>query len=74
MFMGEVRMKNINFELEDYLFLKLMQKVSESGLKEDEIIRSALIKYLLEIEDIEDNLYIEQHKNDEEVSIEDVFK
>ena len=74
MFMNEAKMKKIDFEMEDYLFLKLKQKVSELGLKEDEIIRSALIKYLTEIEDVEDNLYIEQHKNDEEVSIEDVFE
>ncbi len=67
-------MQKIDFELENYLFLQLKQKVDELGISEDEIIRSALMKYLSIIEDVEDSLYIEQHKDDDEVSMEDVFR
>lgn len=66
-------MKTISVKFDDYILDLINREAKEKKLTRMEIIRSAVINYLLCRDDTEDVAYIRSHQDDPLCSFEDVF-
>lgn len=67
-------MKTISVKFDDYILELLNQEAKEKKLTRMEIIRSAVVNFLLNRNDAGDLAYIQGHKEDKLLSFEDTFK
>ncbi|OGQ05732.1 MAG: hypothetical protein A2W61_06050 [Deltaproteobacteria bacterium RIFCSPLOWO2_01_44_7] len=67
-------MKTISVKFDDYVLELLNREAKEKKLTRMEIIRSAVVNFLLNRDDVGDLAYIQSHKNDKLSSFDDTFK
>lgn len=67
-------MKTISVKLDDYLLDVLSQESKERKTTRMELIRTAIIDFLLHRDDAEDVAYIEKHRSDKLVSFDKTFR
>ena len=66
-------MKSLSIKIDDQLLALIDSKARELETTRMEVIRSALVNFLVNYEDIQDNIYIESRKDEPEVPVEDLF-
>lgn len=66
-------MKTISIKLDSYVLTLLNQEAKDKKMTRMELIRSAIVNYLLNRDDASDLAYIKAHKDDKLVSFDDVF-
>lgn len=66
-------MKSISIKLDDYLLALLSKEATEKRVTRMELIRSAIVNYLVNRDDAEDLAYIQAHKKDRLINFDDVF-
>lgn len=66
-------MKTISIKLDSYVLTLLNQEAKDKKMTRMELIRSAIVNYLLNRDDAADLAYIKDHKNDKLVSFADIF-
>jgi len=71
---GGVSMKAISVKFDDYVLDLINQEAKDKKVTRMEIIRAAVINYLLNRNDTDDLHYIQTHRNDELYSFEETFK
>ena len=67
-------MRNISLKLDNYLLDLLNQEAKEKKTTRMELIRSAIVNFLINKDDASDLAYIRQHKNDRLQSFNETFK
>ena len=67
-------MKTISVKLDDFLLDVLNQESKQRGTTRMELIRSAIMNFLLHGDDAEDLAYIERHRGDKLLSFRETFK
>ncbi len=67
-------MKTIAVKFDDYVLELLNKEAKEKKMTRMELIRSAVINFLLHGDDAADLAYIQSHKNDKLLSLDDTFK
>lgn len=67
-------MKTISVKLDDYILEVLTQEAREKKITRMEIIRAAIMNFLLNKDDAADLAYIRRHKDDKLVSFGETFK
>lgn len=67
-------MKSISVKFDDYVLDLLNQEAKEKKLTRMEIIRSAVLNFLLNRDDAGDLAYIQGHRKDKLLSFEETFK
>lgn len=67
-------MKTISVKLDDYLLDVLTRESKQRKTTRMELIRTAIVDFLLHRDDDEDLAYIERHRGDKLVSFEETFK
>jgi predicted transcriptional regulator len=67
-------MKTLSIKLDDYIFELLNKEAKEKKVTRMEIIRSAILNFLLNKDDAEDLAYIQSHKNDRLLTFDETFK
>lgn len=66
-------MKTLSIKLDDFLVSLLNKEAKEKKMTRMEVIRSALVNFLLSRDDAADLAYIRSHKKDKLIGFEDVF-
>ncbi len=66
-------MKALSVKFDDYILDLLNRESKEKKLTRMEIIRSAVIHYLLHRDDAEDVAYIDAHRNDHLLTFNETF-
>lgn len=67
-------MKSISVKFDDFVLDLLNKEAKQKKMTRMEIIRSAVINFLLNRDDAEDLAYIQSHKKDRLLSFEDTFR
>lgn len=67
-------MKSISVKFDDYVLDLLNKEAKEKKLTRMEIIRSAVLNFLLNRDDAGDLAYIQSHRQDKLLSFEETFK
>ena len=67
-------MKTISVKFDDYVLALLNQEAKEKKMTRMEIIRSAVLNFLLNKDDVGDLAYIERHRGDKLLSFDETFK
>ena len=67
-------MKTISVKLDDYLLDVLTQESRQRKTTRMELIRTAIVDFLLHGDDAGDLAYIKKHRQDKLVSFEETFK
>ena len=67
-------MKTISVKFDDYILALLNQEAREKKLTRMEIIRAAVLDFLLNRDDAADIAYIQERKKDKLLSFEETFK
>ncbi len=67
-------MKTISVKFDNYILSLINEEAKDKKVTRMEIIRAAVINYLLNRGDADDLRYIESHRNDELYSFEQTFK
>lgn len=67
-------MKSISVKFDDYVLDLLNKEAKEKKLTRMEIIRSAVLNFLLNRDDAGDLAYIQSHRKDKLLSFEETFK
>ena len=67
-------MKTIAVKLDDYLLDVITRESKERKTTRMELIRTAIIDFLLHRDDATDLAYVEKHRGDKLVSFEETFK
>lgn len=67
-------MKTISVKFDDFVLNLINKEAKEKKLTRMEIIRSAVISFLLNRDDATDLAYIQSHKNDKLLTFDEVFE
>ncbi|GEM_PF-5670034 len=66
-------MKTIALKLDDFVLELLTREAKQRKMTRMEIIRSAIVNFLVTQDDAEDLAYIQTHKKDRKISFAEVF-
>lgn len=67
-------MKTISVKLDDYLLEAVTKESKQRKTTRMELIRTAIVDFLLRRDDASDLAYIEKHRNDKLLSLDETFK
>lgn len=66
-------MKTLSIKLDNYILKLINEKSKEKKITRMELIRSAIINFLINQDDANDREYIEKHRNDPFISFDKAF-